>query len=787
MFLLEQPSTMDNAPPTIDNVLPSKPALASAGIASSADYSREKHAPPGVLAKLPRPIYYGFVLQRRYDQQMWGLTLALWDNVLVVGHLHEQLVQSLTSQTRASHFLPRYSTGNSLNPLTFLHAFDNDHHDSICHQIKPGDVSINERPSFMFTTLESVTNFVKRCQTLWLLVFRAQESPCNPSPEQSFSTVQQVRMSLQKNNVWPIIFDFYYGQNNSQWQHNNPGSSLVPHISKPNVSVPPHISKPKVALSKKTNKSVTKQYRNPLFNIPFFDVFCDAEDGLRSKEYIRELNVETFSSWLSMRKHQWRPKWRKPITPIAMVQPMLVPQAWRNQLFKDTKGQVLCYYDNWDTPTEGTNVNDYLTDIHARNFLTWLNMRKEMWSQQYQPHALDDGEGWSSSGWSSSGRIEDNSSITVSNDFWSPQRYNSFEEWQMESKAKWKLQYSWNIRKRKRIKEEAEEIVSFPSQSDDIGLFGKWLSVRKNQWRIQRRKRQRRFDLEISAAQAATTTAASPGEGSESPRCVISISSDMVHIDALLEEELAQKLLAHRGRIPFDLSFLFDGRLGACDDVIAHCMQFLHPSEHGTLLCISKTTSECIKERSDMWQQLCPNKWRLPRKPRKPWHEMYISNIRKEEEESRKRSDEILNKVAFILFKGDHVQKIEKLIEGAQISFGFDINYNSGVIGERNSILNLAVIHRRFKVVKWLLESKLAGLDLETNDRGGFTPLMNAAWAGDKVLVRLLLGKGCNRKTIGTGHYTQPLALPDFKGFTPEGWARQRGHDDIANLIHLGL
>jgi len=717
MFLLEQPSTMDNAPPTIDNVLPSKPALASAGIASSADYSREKHAPPGVLAKLPRPIYYGFVLQR-----------------------------------------------------------------SICHQIKPGDVSINERPSFMFTTLESVTNFVKRCQTLWLLVFRAQESPCNPSPEQSFSTVQQVRMSLQKNNVWPIIFDFYYGQNNSQWQHNNPGSSLVPHISKPNVSVPPHISKPKVALSKKTNKSVTKQYRNPLFNIPFFDVFCDAEDGLRSKEYIRELNVETFSSWLSMRKHQWRPKWRKPITPIAMVQPMLVPQAWRNQLFKDTKGQVLCYYDNWDTPTEGTNVNDYLTDIHARNFLTWLNMRKEMWSQQYQPHALDNGEGWISSG-----RIEDNSSITVSNDFWSPQRYNSFEEWQMESKAKWKLQYSWNIRKRKRIKEEAEEIVSFPSQSDDIGLFGKWLSVRKNQWRIQRRKRQRRFDLEISAAQAATTTAASPGEGSESPRCVISISSDMVHIDALLEEELAQKLLAHRGRIPFDLSFLFDGRLGACDDVIAHCMQFLHPSEHGTLLCISKTTSECIKERSDMWQQLCPNKWRLPRKPRKPWHEMYISNIRKEEEESRKRSDEILNKVAFILFKGDHVQKIEKLIEGAQISFGFDINYNSGVIGERNSILNLAVIHRRFKVVKWLLESKLAGLDLETNDRGGFTPLMNAAWAGDKVLVRLLLGKGCNRKTIGTGHYTQPLALPDFKGFTPEGWARQRGHDDIANLIHLGL
>jgi ankyrin repeat protein len=59
---------------------------------------------------------------------------------------------------------------------------------------------------------------------------------------------------------------------------------------------------------------------------------------------------------------------------------------------------------------------------------------------------------------------------------------------------------------------------------------------------------------------------------------------------------------------------------------------------------------------------------------------------------------------------------------------------------ERNALLNLAVIHQRHKVVKWLVEVQHA--DVETVDRGLFTPLMNAAYAGDKYLVRFLLQKG---------------------------------------------
>jgi ankyrin repeat protein len=115
----------------------------------------------------------------------------------------------------------------------------------------------------------------------------------------------------------------------------------------------------------------------------------------------------------------------------------------------------------------------------------------------------------------------------------------------------------------------------------------------------------------------------------------------------------------------------------------------------------------------------------------------------------------------------------------------FDVNYVSGVVCERNSILNLAVIHGRQKVARWLVESK--GADIESSDRGGFTPLLNAAWAGNIKLVRFLMSKGADRMKLGRGHYSKPLAAPDFKGHTAEGWAREKEYPDVAELLRVGL
>lgn len=103
---------------------------------------------------------------------------------------------------------------------------------------------------------------------------------------------------------------------------------------------------------------------------------------------------------------------------------------------------------------------------------------------------------------------------------------------------------------------------------------------------------------------------------------------------------------------------------------------------------------------------------------------------------------------------------------------------------ERNSLLNLAVIEKRHKITKWLIEEK--GADIESCDRGQFTPLLNSAFNGDKYIVRYLLSKGCNRKKVGYNHSSMGMA-PAEEGMTAEGWARKRGHEEVAELIRLGL
>ena len=167
------------------------------------------------------------------------------------------------------------------------------------------------------------------------------------------------------------------------------------------------------------------------------------------------------------------------------------------------------------------------------------------------------------------------------------------------------------------------------------------------------------------------------------------------------------------------------------------------------------------------------------------WAALYITKIRAEEEAARKRSDDILVKAHLIIDKADQLNKFQKLIAKAEKTFQFGVNYTSGVVLERNSLLNLAIIEKRHKISKWLIEEK--GADIESCDRGSFTPLMNAAWAGDKHMVRYLLAKGCCRVKVGFNHSSKGLAASTFKGLTAEGWAKKRGHDGVAELIRLGL
>jgi hypothetical protein len=54
-------------------------------------------------------------------------------------------------------------------------------------------------------------------------------------------------------------------------------------------------------------------------------------------------------------------------------------------------------------------------------------------------------------------------------------------------------------------------------------------------------------------------------------------------------------------------------------------------------------------------------------------------------------------------------------------------------------------------------------------------------------MTRYLLAKGCDRTKLGFNHSSQGLAPTKFEGMTAEGWARKKGHDEVADLILLGL
>jgi hypothetical protein len=443
-------------------------------------------------------------------------------------------------------------------------------------------------------------------------------------------------------------------------------------------------------------------------------------------------------------------------------------------------------------------VNGYAT------FSAWHEATKSKWVQSYS---------WNKD------KInfdEEGESNAVVHDFWLVNdKYDSFHSWHATSKAKWARSYTWHKIRRDDFQMKCEKEVHFPTvataatagdatsahtgSNNTLVKFENWLGVRKNQWKVERRKRQRLLRAVDTAAPQTTTTTNSSStisinvNNNNNNNKMQSTTSFGVNVNDMYIDDMLQDQEQLDGRAsynsyhhqPIDILWIFDSQLGAPDDVIANLMTYLNPCDHGSLLCLSSTTNTLFKQRNDMWRTLFPSHWIVPRRPRQTWCTMYITKIRAEERIVRKRSETILLKANIIIDKGDQLHKLDKLICKAIQDFDFSINYTSGVVLECNSILNLSVIARRHKITKWLIETM--GADVETFDRGRFTPLMNAAWNGDRYITRYLLSKKCDRTKIGYYHSSKGIAPPSFEGLTAEGWACNRGHDDVAELIHLGL
>ena len=724
-------------------------------------------------------VYVAINLKRPSVEKPWGVSFAMFDDRIILGYVEDGVKDFKTNWLRVvegkTHTLDYRM---AYTPIAVHANIKKSEYAKILkeyvsvfssrlpkHQrLFPGDliIAIDGHPPSSFRSFTEVTYYLQRMQNVTLVVAR--------HPQATTAAL--------------AFFDLYQsaGAANVAWTRVLSGFHNPPSLQMP--------------LKPRSHSPVQERSVNPL------ELLCQvATGGLAVKAPIQ---VSTSSDGaIRQVKNEWMvsAQTMKEMRPCYTVDlkipakkskateksPPPLPDNWRNPWFKNDH-KPIPYDDNWEfSPEDGSRAKLFLPPVE--DFKSWLEKRKGDWRSKYRVYKHDpekEAEGCDF------GEIR-----TVSKEFWAQQDFSSFEDWLSESLVKWKFSYSWNKRKRKRILRECEEIVH-TSQG-----FQHWLRVRKGQWRVQRRKRQR-LKEELVNEQGASSSSrtegayqSSPGqspgrvESSNTPllykrrKLLLSpTSNEIACIDDILEEEERHRN-ALKNRPPIDISFLFHSTKGAPDDVVVHCLNFLHHKEHGKLLCISKGTSKALKERGDVWRQLCPPHWILPRRPRKPWHDLYISGLRTEERDCRKRWDDLLLKCSTVLTKGDHLQKIEKLVMKGITGIDFDVNYTSGVVCERNSLLNLAVINKRHKVVRWLVDEK--GADIESYDRGQFNPLLNAAWTGDRQLVRFFLQRGADRAKIGTGHYSCALAHPDFEGLNAEGWARKKGHEEIAELIRLGL
>ena len=340
-------------------------------------------------------------------------------------------------------------------------------------------------------------------------------------------------------------------------------------------------------------------------------------------------------------------------TKTTKSKPPILPADWRNPLFKDPNtGLGLPYCDNWEfTPEEGSRAELFIQPVN--DFPDWLKKRKEKWRRHYKVHKFESDKTNYSDNEDEDCLYHVSGDTLVPHDFWrTSQGYASFDDWLQDSVIKWKKAYSWNQRKRKKIQQECEEIVHLPhtiatqAQNEE---FCHWLRIRKFQWRIARRKRQRhRLELEeevqkLNEEYAETAAGAESmlsdgtddilktGAFSSDPNAddmatvggvacasgarptkrskhslVLSgaLSRDFAVIDDMLDHEETQRKEKVE-RPPLDIELLFDPDDGVPDDVLVQCFAFLHPVEHYKLLFINKTSSKSLRERGEqLWRQV---------------------------------------------------------------------------------------------------------------------------------------------------------------------------------------
>lgn len=302
-----------------------------------------------------------------------------------------------------------------------------------------------------------------------------------------------------------------------------------------------------------------------------------------------------------------------------------------NDAFRDRRGYPILYSDNDDfDPDDGRRFRLFTTRDVKKSFDDWLIQRKIVWRKSRKMLCRAD----------SATAEQENEIISVPHNFWLANGYESFDTWLVGSKSKWRRSYSWHKDRRIKLQTETEKEVHFPivgpitlhdARKVALRELNDWLGVRKQQWRIIRRRRhlQRRGSIVNYVSDASSHKGDIAAENNcclnhvksrrSGPRSNKVSACDTMIIDEMLEDQQREERQKEIDLPPLDISWIFDADMSAPDDVIVLLMRFLNPCDHGNLLCLSWGSNYSFKKRDSVWQSLCPKRWILPRRPRKSW------------------------------------------------------------------------------------------------------------------------------------------------------------------------
>ncbi|KAF8426195.1 hypothetical protein EV426DRAFT_592825 [Tirmania nivea] len=152
-------------------------------------------------------------------------------------------------------------------------------------------------------------------------------------------------------------------------------------------------------------------------------------------------------------------------------------------------------------------------------------------------------------------------------------------------------------------------------------------------------------------------------------------------------------------------------------------------------------------------------------------------NVKPENRSSRKR------RPLHLAVEGGHLKTVESFITiGSNI---VDVNAQDQ---DGRTPLALAIVLRKYDLIKLLLVSSRSAIDLNKVDEiGGFPPLVRAAWLGDEQIVQMLIETINVRPDINTDYASAHTELNlngcDNLGRTAFHWAITRQNTNIIQLL----